>query len=261
MHSRFQLLGSVLVCAAFAACARGERATTDETARDLTLAAPESTAAAGDVSAAAPPATPPAAPAPAVRTATPRPTATEVSRPRAPASYTLAAGTRFHLSIGDTITSRSAKAGDTFTAALVEDVKDAGGRVVVPAGASVRGTIVEVKPAPDPRTPGTLRLALASVNVGGTSYPLEATIDSLETVRQGRGISGGDAARVAGGAAAGAVIGRIIGGNRTGTIIGGVAGAVAGAGVSANIKDSDVVLPAGAHILASLAQPLTVAAR
>jgi hypothetical protein len=264
MTSEIRTLAAILALVAVSACGRGERAESaaDSTARNLTLATPESTAVTGDV----PPAATeeqPAAPAlrtetPAPRPAAPRPAA---PRPAAPATYTVAAGTRLHLGVTDTITSRTAKAGDAFTATVVEDITDAAGRVVVPAGATVQGTIVEVKPAPDPYTPGTLRLGLSSLTVRGQSYALNATIDSLETVRQGRGVTAGDAGKVAAGAAAGAVLGRIVGGNKTGTIIGGVVGAAAGAGVAHNTKDSDVVLPAGAHILATLAEALTIAAR
>ena len=265
MTADIRTLAAVLATVAFVACARGDQAgnaNADSTARNLTLATPESTAVAGDV---APPAnptpaatTPAAAPAPRTTAPAPRPTP---ARPTAPTSYTLAAGTRLHLGVTDTITSRSAKAGDTFTATVVEDMTDPSGRVTVPAGSTVQGTIVEVKPAPDPYTAGTLRLALTSLTVRGQAYPLDARIDSLETVRQGRGVTAGDAGKVAAGAAAGAILGRIVGGNRTGTIVGGVVGAAAGAGVAHNTKDSDVVLPAGAHILATLAQALTVAAR
>jgi hypothetical protein len=255
---------------ALAACARGDQAGSanpDSTARNLTLATPESTAVTGDVAAPATqpavsqtPATsqPRAASAPQPAKPAPRP---EVKQPTAPTSYTLAAGTRLHLGVTDTITSRTAKNGDPFTATVVEDMTDPSGRVMVPAGSTVQGAIVEVKPAPDPYTPGTLRLALTSLTVRGQSYTLDARIDSLETVRQGRGVTAGDAGKVAVGAAAGAVLGRIVGGNSTGTIVGGVVGAAAGAGVAHNTKDADVVLPAGAHILATLAQALQIATR
>jgi hypothetical protein len=118
--------------------------------------------------------------------------------------------------------------------------------------------VAEVKPAPNPRTPGTLTLSLTSVTVGGTSYPLDARIDSLETVRQGRGVTGGDAAKVGAGAAAGAILGRVLGKNTKGAIIGGVVGGAVGAGVAAQSKDADIVLPKGAHINASLVSALTV---
>lgn len=221
----------------------------DTTARDLTLAPAESLAQMRDV-----PATPPAPPAarPAPRTPPP---------PPAPATVSLAAGTRFDIAATDTITSQTAKAGDIFSARVVEDVRNAAGVVVIPAGSMVNGTVTEVKPAPNPRTPGTLTLSIASITVRGTSYPIAATIDSVETTHKGRGVTTGDAAKVGAGAVAGAVIGRVIGGNRKGTIIGGVVGGIAGAGVAVESKDSDIVLPAGAHIIVSLTQDLAVAAR
>ncbi|HXV89884.1 MAG TPA: hypothetical protein VD707_00860, partial [Gemmatimonadales bacterium] len=153
MTADIRSLATLVATVAFAACARGDQAgnaSADSTARDLTLAAPESIAVTGDVAppATEPPAatTPAAAPAPRPATPAPRPAP---ARPAAPTSYTLAAGTRLHLGVADTITSRSAKVGDVFTATVVEDMTDASGRVTVPAGSTVQGTIVEVKPAPD----------------------------------------------------------------------------------------------------------------
>ncbi|MGH7606614.1 MAG: hypothetical protein ACREME_04665, partial [Gemmatimonadales bacterium] len=192
----------------------------------------------------------------APRTAPPPP-----APPPVPATLSLAAGTRFDMAAVDTITSRTAKTGDPFSARVVEDVRNAGGVVVIPAGSVVSGTVTEVKPAPNPRTPGTLTLAVSSITVRGTSYPVAASIDSVETIHKSRGVTTGDAATVGAGAVAGAVLGRVIGGNRKGTIIGGVVGGIAGAGVAVESKDSDIVLPAGAHIIVSLTQELEVAAR
>jgi len=61
-------------------------------------------------------------------------------------------------------------------------------------------------------------------------------------------------------AAAGAIAGRLLGKNKKGTIIGGVVGGIAGAGVASSTKDSDIVLPAGAHIIVSLTKELAVSA-
>lgn len=253
------LAGAALVLS----CARGEQAgqSADSTARNLTLATPESTAVTGDVPAAQPAPAAVAPPQPAPRSAPPatRPRTTPPAPP-APTSYTANAGSRLDMAVTDTISSRKNKAGDGFTATVVEDVKDAAGHVVIPTGAVVNGTITEVKPAPNPDSPGTLTLAVSSVTIRGTNYPLEATIDSLETLRQGRGVTRGDAAKVAGGAAAGAILGRVLGGNRKGTIIGGVVGGAVGTAVAVGTKDSDIVLPAGAHINLTITKPLTVKA-
>lgn len=179
----------------------------------------------------------------------------------APASYTLTEGTLVDAAINETISSRHGKAGDAFTARVVEDVKTGAGWVAIPAGSTVQGTITAVSSAPNARSTGTLTLAVSSVTVRGKAYDLHASIDSLQTVNQGRGIETVDAARVAGGAAAGAILGRVIGGSSKGSIIGGVAGGAAGAAVSVVMKDMDIVLPAGAHLMLTLKQRLTVMAK
>ena len=262
---RIQSWGLVMAVLAASACAKGDKTAqqpADSTARNLTLAPTESSAALHDVPAptAQPPATPPASPPPS-RPPAPKPKpAPAAPAPAAPATRTAAAGTFVDLAVSDTLSSHFTKAGDPFTASVVADVKDAQGRVVIPAGSIVHGSVAEVKPAPNPRTPGTLTLSLTSVTVGGTSYPFEARIDSLETVRQGRGVTGGDAAKVGVGAAAGAILGRVLGKNTKGAIIGGVVGGAVGAGVAVQGKDADIVLPKGAHINASLTAPLVVKA-
>lgn len=238
-----------------AACQRGQDQSqaSDSTARDLTLAPTESTAAMRDV-----PDRQAAPPPPRTQPPAQRPTTRPPAPPPRPAMRTLSAGATFDVAATDTISSRTSKTGDAFTARVVEDVKNAAGQVVIPAGAAVNGRITDVKPAPNPSTPGTLTLSITSVTVGGNTYPIEASVDSLETVHKGRGVTTGDAAKVGAGAAAGAILGRVIGGNKKGTIVGGVIGGIAGAGVATSTKDSDIVLPAGAHIIVRLTKELAV---
>jgi len=171
---------------------------------------------------------------------------------------TLDAGQQFAAATRDTISSRTAKPGDSFGATVVSDVEDGRGRVAIPAGAVVYGTVTDVKPATSPGHGGTLTLAVSSVTVRGSSYPLDASIDSLATERYGRGVTGGDAVKVGVGAAAGAIVGQIIDKNTKGTVIGAVVGAAAGAAFAAATKDHDVRLPAGTHILITLRQRLTI---
>lgn len=181
--------------------------------------------------------------------------------PRAPVvspTRTLEAFRQFSIASTATITSRTAKPGDAFTATVVADVQDAAGRVAIPAGSLVSGTIMDVKSAPNPSSPGTLTLAVNSIAVNGRSYQINATIDSLATQRNGRPISGGDAVKVGVGAAAGAIVGQIIGKNSKGTIIGAVVGAAAGGAYAAATKDGDISLPAGTHILVTLTQRLNI---
>jgi hypothetical protein len=236
------------------ACQRGQdqSQSSDSMARDLTLAPTESTTTMMD----APPPAPPRTQPPAQRPPATRPPAP----PPRPAMRTLSAGATFDVAATDTISSRTSKTGDAFTARVVEDVKNAAGQVVIPAGSTVNGRITDVKPAPNPSTPGTLTLSVASVTVGGKTYAIEGSVDSVETTHKGRGVTSGDAAKVGAGAVAGAVLGRVLGGNKKGTIIGGVVGGAAGAAVASSTKDSDIVLPAGAHIIVRLTKELAVSA-
>src|SRR5258706_1245674 len=256
--NRSVILATIAVFA-LRGCKKGkdQSQTADTTARNLTLAPTESPAQMPDAPANPPaPAPQPAAPQPVTGPRVTRRPTPPAPRPRA----RLAAGTTMDIAATDTISSRSAKPGDAFTARVVEDVRNAAGHVVIPAGSLVNGTISDVKPAPNPSTPGTLTLSVASITVRGTSYPIEASVDSLETIHKGRGVTTGDAAKVGAGAVAGAVLGRILGGNKKGTIIGGVVGGAAGAAVANRTKDSDIVLPAGAHIIIRLTKELAVAA-
>lgn len=178
--------------------------------------------------------------------------------PAAPASWTLDAGRQITAATRDTISSRSAKVGDGFTATVVSDVQDARGRVAIPAGAVVYGTVTAVKHATSPSDAGTLTLAVSGVTVRGKSYPIDASIDAIATERQGQGVTGGDVAKVGVGAAAGAIVGQIIDKNPKGTVIGAVVGAAAGAGYAAATKDADVRIPEGTHIVITLQQRLTI---
>jgi uncharacterized lipoprotein YbaY len=187
--------------------------------------------------------------------------AAETSKtPAAVPTRTLDAGRQFSMTTTETISSRTAKPGDAFSATVVADVQDDAGRVAIPSGSVVTGTITDVKSAPNPSSSGTLTLAVNSVTVHGVSYPIEASIDSLDTQRHGQGVSGGDVAKVGAGAAAGAILGRVIGKNTKGAVIGGILGGIVGAGIAVQGKDADIILPAGTVVLVTLARHLSVSA-
>ena len=245
---------AVLTAVALAACVKSDQAnqSADSTARNLTLAPTESTAAIKDVPV---PATQPAKVAPEKKTPAPKPPA---PTPAAPTTLTAAAGTRVPLAASESISTRQAKAGDAFTATVAQDVKDVVGHVVIPAGSAVQGTIVAAEPAPNPNASGRLELAVQTVSVRGSSYAVDATVESKDTVMQGRGVTKGDAAKVGGGAIAGALVGKLLGKNTKGALIGGAVGAAAGAAAARASRDIDVVLPKGAAITLKLNKPLTV---
>ena len=243
-------LAGALATATLLGCVKGETSqSSDSTARNLTLAPAESTAALKDVPARA---AEPAKAAPQKRAPKPPP------KPAPPTTLTAAAGTRVPLAASDTITTRHAKAGDAFTASVSQDVKDAAGHVVIPAGSTVQGTIDAAEPRPNPNSPGKFVLSVHSVTVRGTSYPVEGSVVAMDTVQQGRGVTKADAAKVGAGAAAGAIVGKLIGKDGKGAVIGGIVGAGAGAAAARASRDIDIVLPKGAAVTLKLDKPLTV---
>src|SRR5216117_1684327 len=216
----------VLAGAALAACAKPDQTSqsADSTARNLTLAPTESTAALKDVP---PSATEAAKAAPEKKAPVKKPVAAK------PAPLMLAAGARVPATANDTISTRSAKAGDPFTATVSQDVKDATGRVVIPAGATVSGTITAADPAPNPNSTGRIDLSVTNVTVHGRSYAIDASVVAMDTIMKGRGVT-------------------------KGAVIGGVAGAAAGAAAARASRDIDVLIPKGAAITIKLNAPLTV---
>lgn len=171
-------------------------------------------------------------------------------------------GTTINVTMGETITSRSSVAGETVTTTVDADVKDAGGRVVIPAGSTVDLTIVEITPARNKsQADGSLTLQVTGVTIRGRGYPLAGEVTEVAHTLEGRGVTVGEVEKVAVGTAIGAVAGRIIGGNSKGTIIGGAVGAAGGTAVAIETASRDVVVSAGAPVVITLTGPLTLASR
>src|SRR3989440_3424040 len=148
LQKRSSHLIAVLTAVALAACVKSDQAnqTADSTARNLTLAPTESTAAMKDVPA---PTTEPAKVAPQKKTPAPKP---PTPKPAAPTTLTAAAGTRVPLAASESISTRQAKAGDAFTATVAPDGKDAAGHVVIPPGSARHGATGAAQPAPKPNS-------------------------------------------------------------------------------------------------------------
>jgi hypothetical protein len=255
---------AALTLMAVAACGgkdRGDTATADSLSRDLQLAPVDSSAPLNDRPAASAPAATPRKPSRPARPAAPSassPPSAPAATATAPASRSLAAGTSLTATTTAEISSTRNKVGDTVTATVASDVKDASGRVVIPAGSEVtlKVTAIKVSENKSDKT-GTLTLQPTQVSINGQSYPLTASIQHVDTKLQGRKTNAGDIAKPAAGAAVGAVLGRVIGGSTKGAIIGGVLGGAVGAQRAVETKDRDVVLPEGTAVTISLDGPLT----
>jgi hypothetical protein len=154
------------------------------------------------------------------------------------------------------ISSRRNKAGETFTAKVAEAVMDSSGQEVIPAGATVTFSIVAIKEAENQDAAGTLVIRPVSVAIGAESYDIQADVSELQIEKRGRGVTGGDAAKVGAGAAAGAIVGQILTKKSGGTVVGGVVGAAVGTAIAVKSADKDLVIPAGARIVLKLSEEL-----
>jgi hypothetical protein len=156
----------------------------------------------------------------------------------AQASGTVPAGAKISVVTDQSVSSKTAKVGQTITGTVSQDVTS-GGKVVIPKGSAAKLTVSSVQASGRLSTPAKLYLRLRSVTVGGKTY-------TMATSSAGRTLGGKgkrDAGFIGGGAAGGAVIGALAGGGK-GAAIGAAAGAGAGTAGAAATGKKDIEYPA-----------------
>lgn len=179
-----------------------------------------------------------------------------------PAERTLVSGRQVEARIQDSISSRHNTAGETVRATVSADVKDAYGRVAIPAGSAVVLRITQLEAATNKSdADGKIALEVSTVMVHGQGYSVNAPVEAIPHQLVGRGVTAGEVEKVGGGAVIGAVVGRVIGGDTKGAVIGGAVGAAAGTAAAVHWASRDVVVTPGTAIVFSLTHSLAVAAR
>jgi hypothetical protein len=148
-------------------------------------------------------------------------------------SQTIPVGTSVSVRLGQTISSDKARAGDSWSGTLHNDVV-VDGRRIARRGDPVAGKVVDAKASG--RLSGTALLALQVTSVNG------APVLTSTVTRQGSSHKGRDVKAVGGTAAAGAIIGALAGGGK-GAAIGAGAGAAAGTAGAAATGKKDVRIP------------------
>jgi hypothetical protein len=167
-------------------------------------------------------------------------------------AVTVPSGTMLRIRINQGLSSKSAQPGAPFDAIVLNDVV-ADGAVAIPRGATVHGTVVDVKKSGQLGGRPEISLQLTQVTLAGKVFPLVS--DSWSTA--GPDKTGRTVNNTVGLGAMGAIIGAIAGGG-PGAAIGAGAGAVAGLGVSSASGSPQAIVPPEAILTFHLTQPAPV---
>jgi hypothetical protein len=178
------------------------------------------------------------------RTAEPR------AEDREPPAVVVPEGTTLTVALESTVSSARNQAGDTFLGKLSEPI-EAGGRVLVPAGAEVRGKVLVAQGSG--RVKGVARLAVAFDRLEVDGRKLEIETSSVDVTAQKQ--HGRDAKIAGGAAAAGALIGAIADGG-SGAAKGALIGGAAGGGAVLATKGKEVEFSAGNRLKVKLKKPV-----
>jgi len=128
----------------------------------------------------------------------------------------LAVGTSFVVEADSAFSSKPNQANDTVTATVMADVKDGQGRIVIPAGASVKLALASLFPKRRGDS-GTVVLHAFEITIDRRTHPIDATSTAVERSLLGQGIEAGDfGAR----AASGTMLGTMVVGRPRGPAVG-----------------------------------------
>ena len=172
-----------------------------------------------------------------------------------PVVKTVAAGTDLDVELLDGASSGASHVGDPVRARVTKAIV-VDGLTVVPAGATINGTVTEAIASKTIGGAASLGLRFDTLDLaGGAKAPIATGIHE-----QGKDETGRDAGAIAGATAGGALLGRLLskGSKTKGTLIGAVVGAAVGTGAAAATKGQEVELPAGTPLALHLEQPLEI---
>ncbi len=202
-------------------------------------AAPSATASGVPAPGAAPPPAPVPAPAPPA--------------PPPPRKYTLAEGHAISVYTVSTLSTKTNKPGEEFTATLAEPITD-GEWVVAKKGGRVEGVIVDADPGGRVKDVATITVSLKSLTLADGRTVQLATSHFM---REAKSTKGKDAKKIGIGAGVGAAVGAIAGGGKGAALGAGVGGA-AGTGAVLATHGDPAVIPAETRVRVTLKSPVTI---
>ena len=171
----------------------------------------------------------------------------------------IASGTTLTLASGAKVCTNTNKVGDRFSATLNEAVTGSNG-AVIPAGATAVIEVTKLKRSENANDNIEMGFAVRTISFGGTTYNVDADVQTAAVDRVRASTKGNDAKKVAGGAVIGAVLGQVIGKDTKGTVIGAAAGAAAGTAAAATTANYEGCVNEGGRIVIKLTSPLSIKA-
>ncbi len=157
------------------------------------------------------------------------------------------------LQLETTVSSDRAKVEDAVEARVTRDVR-VGGRVAIPAGSIVHGTVTDVQRGGKVRERARLSIRFHTVVLGdGDRLALRTDAITREGAAPGRE----SAAKIGGAAIGGAILGAILGGGKGAAIGAGVGAGGGTAAVMAGDRNT-VTIPAGSTVSVRIQQPVSV---
>jgi hypothetical protein len=154
--------------------------------------------------------------------------------------------------LDQTVSSKTSKPGDRFTA-TIESPVEIDGKTAIPKGARAEGVVRDAKAAGRFKGGATLALELTSVTVNGKDHEIQTSGAMMSSKGKGKRT----AVMVGGGAAGGAAIGAVAGGGK-GAAIGALIGAAAGTGGAGLTGNRDITLAAETPLEFKLLQSVSI---
>jgi len=197
-------------------------------------------------------------PPPVAAAPVPEPAKPEVQQPEAPRpaqfeEVILPSASVIGLQLETSVSSERARVEDRVQARVSRDVM-AAGRVAIPAGARVIGTVIEVDKGGKVKAPAHIGIRFHTLVLADGS---EVALRTEPIYRDGESPAASSAKKIGGAAIAGAILGGIMGGGK-GAATGGAIGA-AGGGAAVMAGDRTVVtMAAGQVMTVKLAAPATI---
>jgi len=150
-------------------------------------------------------------------------------------------GSKIAVRTNEAIDSKTANAGQVYSAEITDDVPDTQGGIAIPRGSAAQLLIRNIKTGGAVHSPEVV-LDLNSVTVGGRTYRV-VTSDVDENNKKGVGKNRRTAEMVGGGTGLGALMGAVFGGGK-GAGIGALAGAGGGLATQLFTRGKEVKVPA-----------------